>query len=89
MNILNLLASLKILDFVIPVWVILLIFVIFGAIIFGLYIYLLVYSKNKTAKENGLNTSLKEKQLYKFEELQSDFEKELAKVKKIHKKNKS
>ncbi|AXK51071.1 TIGR04561 family membrane protein [Spiroplasma alleghenense] len=81
-------TSLEILDFSVPVWAILLIFIVFAVIFLSLYISIFIKSKSKYLRDKKQSEKISEKDLYKFEDLQIDFEREISKIKKIEKSKK-
>ncbi|WP_338972891.1 TIGR04561 family membrane protein [Spiroplasma endosymbiont of Panorpa germanica] len=78
-------ASLEILDFSVPVWAILLIFIVFAVIFLSLYVSIFIKSRSKYLKDKNQSEKISEKDLYKFEDLQLEFEKEILKIKKLEK----
>ncbi|ASP28512.1 hypothetical protein SCORR_v1c07400 [Spiroplasma corruscae] len=77
--------SFKVLDFTLPLWVVLVVFVLIGAICLGSYLFILLKKKRKYIYEKEEVSVDEFKRLEKFETQRNDFEMEIAKIKKSRK----
>ncbi|WP_342275068.1 TIGR04561 family membrane protein [Spiroplasma endosymbiont of Cantharis lateralis] len=76
-------TNFKVLDFSLPLWVVLLVFTIIASISFTIYFLILFRKNSKFYFEKEQVSADEFKRLEKFENQRNNFELEIAKIKKI------